>query len=127
MRMTSRPVLVEVLALMPSLHALAQGPSSGSSGYRAADLLAEATLVDNAFVQDKVAPKSQSGTPFQELQSMLDRLQPKPRSRVLCGTTLLPADPKVDPKIRTSAPKGHGRSTMRIVQPKACQGTKTRK
>jgi hypothetical protein len=40
---------------------------------------------------------------------------------VVCGMTVLPADPTIDPKIRVSAPRSGVRFTIRSVQPPVCQ------
>jgi hypothetical protein len=40
---------------------------------------------------------------------------------VVCGMTLVPADPKVDPKMRVNAPDGGVAFTMRAIQPTVCQ------
>jgi hypothetical protein len=37
---------------------------------------------------------------------------------VLCGTTIIPANPKVDPKAIRPAPRGN--FTLRLAQPTAC-------
>lgn len=39
---------------------------------------------------------------------------------VVCGMTLIPADPRVDPKIRV-APSDNVAYTMRIVEPRICK------
>jgi hypothetical protein len=40
--------------------------------------------------------------------------------RVVCGMTLVPADPKVDPKMRAEVPDRGVAFTMRAVRPTIC-------
>jgi hypothetical protein len=39
---------------------------------------------------------------------------------VVCGMLIIPADPRVDPKIRVAPPAGV-EHTMRVVPPSTCQ------
>ena len=43
------------------------------------------------------------------------------RPSVVCGMTLIPADPKIDPRMRVSPPAGGATFTMRAVQPTICR------
>ena len=43
------------------------------------------------------------------------------RPSVLCGMTLVPADPTVDPKMRVAAPERGVAFTMRVVPPTTCK------
>ena len=56
-----------------------------------------------------------------ELKALtLERSAPKPR--VVCGTTLVPGDPKIDAKILRPVPDGDGsKFTLQFVTPPACQ------
>ena len=48
--------------------------------------------------------------------------RPAQTPRVLCGTTLIPADPKLDAKILRPVPEGDGsKFTLKFVTPPACQ------
>lgn len=44
-----------------------------------------------------------------------------PKSTVVCGMTLVPADPKVDPKMRKAAPDAGVTFTLRAVPPAICR------
>ena len=44
------------------------------------------------------------------------------KDSVVCGMTVIQADPKVDPKMRVSVPDRHVAFTMRGVQPTICKG-----
>jgi hypothetical protein len=44
-----------------------------------------------------------------------------PKPTVVCGTTLVPADPKVDPKIRKAVPDAGVTFTLRAVPPAICK------
>ena len=45
--------------------------------------------------------------------------QPSPRARVLCGTTIFPADPRVDQRMVKPTPPGT--FTLRTVPPPMCR------
>jgi len=40
---------------------------------------------------------------------------------VVCGMTLVPADPKVDPKMKVAPPDGGVSFTLRAIQPTTCR------
>jgi hypothetical protein len=42
---------------------------------------------------------------------------------VVCGMTLVPADPKVDARMRVAPPDSGVTFTLRSVQPKICKGS----
>jgi hypothetical protein len=42
-------------------------------------------------------------------------------SRLVCGMTLIPADPNIDPAIRHIVPEHGPKFTMKIIQPPACR------
>ena len=44
-----------------------------------------------------------------------------PKPTVVCGLTLIPADPKVDPAIRHDVPEDGPRFLIRSVDPKLCR------
>jgi hypothetical protein len=43
------------------------------------------------------------------------------RATVVCGMTLVPADPKMDAGIRVTAPDSHISYTLRSVRPEICK------
>ena len=43
------------------------------------------------------------------------------RPAVVCGMTVIPADPKVDPKMRVAPPAGDTTFTMTVVPPTVCR------
>jgi hypothetical protein len=43
------------------------------------------------------------------------------KASVVCGMTLIPGDPKIDPKIRANVPDRGVVFTMRAVQPTVCK------
>lgn len=51
-----------------------------------------------------------------------DREPKSPRPRVVCGMTIIPADPKIDPKMVIERPRDGVRYTIRAVPP-ACAAT----
>ena len=48
-------------------------------------------------------------------------VQPAPKPTVVCGLTLIPVDPNVDPKIRLEVPENGPRFSTRSVDPKLCR------
>ena len=46
---------------------------------------------------------------------------PATQPSVVCGMTLVPADPRVDPKMRVATPENGVTFTMRSVQPTICK------
>jgi hypothetical protein len=55
--------------------------------------------------------------PKRVLVPQLDR----DRSTVVCGLTLIPADPNFDPSIRRGGPERGRKFTMRLVEPEVCR------
>lgn len=49
--------------------------------------------------------------------------QPESRTKpkVICGMTIIPVDPNVDPRIRLDVPKTETKFTIRAVQPPICK------
>jgi hypothetical protein len=45
---------------------------------------------------------------------------------VVCGTLIVPADPRVDPKIRVGPPDAQVDHTMRIIEPPICRAPEPR-
>jgi len=56
-------------------------------------------------------------TPFPESAGPAADSKP----RVVCGMTLIPADPKIDPKIRITPKDSDTRYTIRVVPPPICK------
>ena len=48
-------------------------------------------------------------------------VQPAPKPTVVCGLTLIPADPNVDPKIRREVPEDGPKFSIQSVDPKVCR------
>ena len=46
---------------------------------------------------------------------------PRPGANIICGTRVFRADPKVDPKIAKSAPRGT--FTLKVFEPPVCRDT----
>ena len=46
---------------------------------------------------------------------------PSAKASVVCGMTLVPADPKVDPKMRVTVPDRGVVFTMKVIQPTICK------
>ena len=69
------------------------------------------------FVQ-KPAPKAPS-IDWNRRTSLEQALAAAPS--VVCGMTLIPADPKIDPKIRVPSQDGRVRYTIRSVEPTICK------
>ena len=72
----------------------------------------------NLFGEKKPAPKPYivdwGGRPSTDQQAA-------PKSTVVCGMTLVPADPTVDPKMRAEVPARGVSFTMRAVPPTICK------
>jgi hypothetical protein len=43
------------------------------------------------------------------------------QSAVICGMTMVPADPKVDPKMRVAPPENDTKYAMKVVPPTVCK------
>ena len=70
----------------------------------------------NLFGQQPPAPKP----PKVDWRPSVDRDRPAPPT-VICGMTLVPADPRVDPRMRVEAPERGVTFTMRTVPPTICK------
>jgi hypothetical protein len=70
-----------------------------------------AALSGDAMAQDRLSEKSLSFRP-----QVLTLRQPT----VVCGMTVIPADPSIDPGIRFTPPKDTTTFTIRAVQPELC-------
>ena len=76
--------------------------------------------------------QSSRANPYQQLFQTRDlkavaRMQqrneaPRPSApRVVCGMTIIPADPKIDPKMAIGRPRDDVRYTMRSIEPSICK------
>ena len=71
--------------------------------------------------QPSSAPRFLFPTPTPDLNQLRNaRLAPK-QPTVVCGLTLIPADPNVDPAIRHEVPEDGPRFSIRSVDPKVCR------
>ena len=66
------------------------------------------------------APSSKRSSPPRFLFPTPD-LRIAPKSTVVCGLTLIPGDPSVDPAIRHEVPEDGPRFSIRTVDPKLCR------
>ena len=59
----------------------------------------------------------------QQKQSLTSKTEPSPKKpRVVCGMTLIPGDPTIDPAMVHPVPKkDHLKFTLQTVVPPACQ------
>ena len=73
------------------------------------------------------APKTRSSPPRFLFPTPTPRLNQPPDARlaqkptVVCGLTLIPADPNVDPAIRHDVPEDGPKFVIRSVEPKVCR------
>jgi hypothetical protein len=72
----------------------------------------------NLFGQKKTAPRPPSVD--WSWRPSADAKAPA-QAMVVCGMTLVPADPKVDPKMKVAAPERGVTFTMREVPPTICK------
>jgi hypothetical protein len=82
----------------------------------------EASPFGNPF-----APKNKPSSPRFLFPTPTPRLNPPAgaplpqKPEVVCGMTLIPADPNVDPGIRREVPEDGPRFSIRSVEPRICQ------
>lgn len=108
MRLTAVVAFVAVVQI-GSASMAAQQPANG--------LPPRANLFSNQF-----APPSQPSSPPRFLfptPAPNVRLAPKPT--VVCGMTLIPGDPNVDPGIRREVPENGPKFSIGSVDPKVCR------
>ena len=113
---TASALVAGALTLLASL------PASAASGHPAAQVAVapapELKPFGNLFGQ-KPAPKKPSidwnWRPSTDQNAAA-------KDSVVCGMTVIQADPKVDPKMRVSVPDRRVAFTMRAVQPTICKG-----
>ena len=55
------------------------------------------------------------------LETSVKRPAPIATPRVVCGMTIIPADPSVDPKILVAPPREDTRHTPRVIPPPVCK------
>jgi hypothetical protein len=112
--MTAPMRITAIVAFVAGVHILsasiaAQQPTNG--------LPPRANAFGNLFAQlskPPSLPRFLFPTPTPDV-----RLAPKPT--VVCGMTVIPVDPNVDPAIRREVPEGGPRFSIRSVDPKLCR------
>jgi hypothetical protein len=109
MRITAILAFVAVVQI-GSASIAAQQPANG--------LLPKANTFGNLFAPPSKPPSPQRFL-FPTPAPSGVRLAPKPT--VVCGLTLIPADPNVDPAIRHAVPEDGARFAIRSVDPKLCR------
>lgn len=50
-----------------------------------------------------------------------ERRAPTPEPKVVCGMTLIPANPQIDPGIAVAPPRNSPRFTIRAIEPSVCR------
>ena len=97
-----------------------------------AALLVLACGAHPALAQQKPGWQRQP-TPFrglfqtEDLKAAAKKSQEPPapqRPRVVCGMTVIAADPNIDPKMRIEPKPGHTRYTIRAIAPPVCNSAK---
>jgi hypothetical protein len=79
-----------------------------------------ATLQGPVTGQGKINPQAASASRLEQLASLLARQQLARGSKVVCGMTVVTADPTIDPKMRIT--KSDGNFRMPTVPPQVCRG-----
>ena len=70
----------------------------------------------------KAVPKGQSPLTQQQLEALArQQLEQKASRTVVCGMTIVTADPKIDPGIKHVVPDNGVTFTLKTVQPTVCQ------
>ena len=70
---------------------------------------------------------AQSADPYRNLfraQEMLNKAEAgraQARPKIVCGMTLIPADPKIDPKMAITPKKDGLEFKMRVIEPPVCK------
>ena len=113
-----RPACALVACALTLLVAMPATPASGEPAAQAAVApTPERKPFGNLFGQ-KPSPKPPSidwnGQPSADQN-------PVAKPTVVCGMVLVPADPKIDPRMRVTAPDNRVTFTMRRVQPTVCK------
>ena len=116
MRITAIGVFVAVVYI-GSASIAAQQPANGSPP--------QANPFGNLFAPPSKPPSPPrflfpTPTPTPTLKQSPD-VHLAPRPTVVCGLTLIPADPNVDPDIRHEVPEDGPRFLIRSVDPKLCR------
>jgi hypothetical protein len=132
MRIKSCVHVAGLLAVLASVSASANeplfAPTVATTEMAAASTFLSAPV--GSFTEhDRVDAKPPSAGQVQQLQSaasqLFQQMYSSSKPQVICGMTLLPADPKLDAKIRTGIPAGGVKAMMRTVAPQVCRGTTT--
>jgi hypothetical protein len=99
---------------MRSVYALVAGALSLAVAVPAA---AQGLKVPEMFWQPRPAP-----APPKVDWNWRPSAEPAPaRPSVVCGMTVIPADPKIDPKIRVAPPNNGVKYTLKVVEPTVCK------
>lgn len=112
--------ITAILAFVAVVHI---GSASIAAQQPANGLPPQANPFGNLFARKSKPPSSPRflfPTPTPTLNQSPDgHLAPKPT--IVCGLTLIPADPNVDPAIRHEVPEDGPRFLIRSVNPKLCR------
>ena len=108
MRLTAILTFVAV-AQIGSASMLAQQPANG--------LPPKANLFGNQLP----APSKPSSPPRFLFPTPAPNVRPAPKSTVVCGMTLIPGDPNIDPGIRHDVPGNGPAFPIGSVDPKVCR------
>ena len=105
--------IAAIIAFVAVVHI---GSASIAAQQPAEGLLPKANAFGNLF-----APSSKPPSPSRFLFPTRTLNQSPPKPTVVCGLTLIPADPNVDPAIRREVPEDGPRFVIRSVDPKLCR------
>jgi hypothetical protein len=98
-------------------------PLLAETAQQASAPLFPATLEGPVTGQGTVNPQSPSARQLEQLASSLARQQFARGSKVVCGMTVVGADPTIDPRMRIT--KSDGNFRMPTVPPQVCRGALT--
>ena len=114
---------MRITAIVAFLAVVHIGSASIAAQQPVDGVLPKASPSGNLFVPKSKSPSPPRflfPTPTPRLNQPSDvRLPQKPT--VVCGLTLIPADPNVDPAIRQDVPEDGPRFTIQSVDPKICR------
>jgi hypothetical protein len=110
-------------SLAAPLAAPSRLPSPGAKSYRelfeVPDLAAKSTK--RARVLSVFSVRSVPLWPVRRPERSAELKPDATPPQVVCGMTIIPADPTVDPRIRLTPPPSNTRHTMRMVPPSICR------
>jgi hypothetical protein len=113
-------LIAGTLTILVAVTSWVDRPLVAETGQQASTPLFPATLQGPLIGQDKVNPQAPSARRLEQLASFLARLESTRGSRLLCGMTVVAADPTIDPKMRIT--KSDGNFRMPTVPPQVCRG-----